>query len=121
MVWNAPFNAICALVDANAGEVVARDAELVKRAMREVIATARVYGVQLPDVLIDGMLHVTRTEFPDTEPSMLQDMRRGRPTEIDVLAGRVVELAAARDVPAPVLATLTALIRMRARAAAPHA
>ncbi|MFM2419773.1 MAG: hypothetical protein RL385_4496 [Pseudomonadota bacterium] len=121
MVWNAPFNAICALVDANAGDVVARDPELVKGAMREVLATARAFGVPLPDVLIDGMLHVTRTEFPDTEPSMLQDVRRGRPTEIDVLAGRVVELAMSRDVPTPVLSTLTALVRMRERAGAPLA
>jgi 2-dehydropantoate 2-reductase len=116
MVWNAPFNAICALADLNAGAVVAEDGELVKLAMREVIAVARAHSVQLPDVLVDGMLHVTRSEYPDTEPSMLQDVRRGRPTEIDILAGRVAELGASRGVPTPVLATLASLVRMRTRA-----
>jgi 2-dehydropantoate 2-reductase len=113
MVWNAPFNAICALANLNAGAVVVQDADLVKQAMREVIAVARAHGVALPDLLVDGMLHVTRSEFPDTVPSMLQDVRRGRPTEIDILAGRVAELGAARAVPTPVLSTLASLVRMR--------
>jgi 2-dehydropantoate 2-reductase len=114
MVWNAPFNAICALADLNAGAVLAQDADLVKQAMREVIAVARAHGVALPDLLVDGMLHVTRSEFPDTEPSMLQDVRRGRPTEVDVLTGRVARLGAAAGVATPVLSTLSSLITMRA-------
>jgi 2-dehydropantoate 2-reductase len=46
---------------------------------------------------------------------MLQDVERGRPTEIDAINGHVAARGAARGVPAPVNATLTRLIRARAR------
>ena len=47
--------------------------------------------------------------------SMLQALERGRPTEIDAINGYVAARGAALHVPAPVNATLTRLIRARAR------
>jgi 2-dehydropantoate 2-reductase len=47
--------------------------------------------------------------------SMLQDLERGRPTEIEAINGHVVARGAALGVPAPVNATLARLIRARAR------
>jgi 2-dehydropantoate 2-reductase len=47
--------------------------------------------------------------------SMLQDLERGRPTEIDAINGHVVARGAALGVPTPVNATLARLIRARAR------
>jgi len=49
------------------------------------------------------------------ESSMLQDLRAGRPTEIDVLCGAVAELAARHQVPAPVNEALARLIRAAER------
>src|SRR4029077_20043792 len=46
--------------------------------------------------------------------SMLQDMERGRPTEVDAINGEVVARGARHGLPAPVNATLTRLIRARA-------
>jgi 2-dehydropantoate 2-reductase len=111
MVWNAPFNAICALTRRRAGVVAARVPELVRAAMREVIQVARADGVQLPDVIADAMLQVTRTDYPDTEPSMLQDVRAGRATEVEILQGAVAERGAALGVATPVMRTLAELIR----------
>src|SRR5262249_54088536 len=48
-------------------------------------------------------------------PSMLRDLERGRPTEIDAINGHVAARGAVYGVPAPVNATLTRLIRARAR------
>ena len=45
------------------------------------------------------------------ESSMLQDLRAGRPTEIDALCGAVVELGARSDVPVPVNDALATLVR----------
>lgn len=53
--------------------------------------------------------------------SMLQDLERGRPMEIDALLGVVVELAALVDRPAPTCETVLALVRARARAAGCYA
>jgi 2-dehydropantoate 2-reductase len=111
MVWNAPFNAICALTRQNAGAVLQRAPELVRSAMREVIEVARADGSPLPDLLLEAMVQLTRSEYPDTEPSMLQDVRAGRPTEVDILQGAVVERGAAREVPTPVMRTLAELVR----------
>ena len=47
--------------------------------------------------------------------SMLQDLERGKPTEIDALTGYVSELGRLHDVPTPVCDTLTGLIRFTER------
>jgi 2-dehydropantoate 2-reductase len=86
---------------------------LVREAMQEVIAVAQAEGVALPAGLIDLMLHVTRSEFPETEPSMLQDVRAGRATEVDILQGAVVRRAAAHGLAVPIHRTLEGLLRGR--------
>jgi 2-dehydropantoate 2-reductase len=111
MVWNAPLNAICALTRQPAGVCVERIEPLVRRAMSEVVAVAAADGVTLPAPLIDAMIATTRRDFPRTEPSMLQDVRRGRPTEVDILQGEVIARAAQHGVDVPVLGTLDALMR----------
>jgi 2-dehydropantoate 2-reductase len=49
--------------------------------------------------------------------SMLQDLERGRPMEIDALLGVVVEMARMVDVPTPVCDAVLALVRQRAQVA----
>jgi 2-dehydropantoate 2-reductase len=45
---------------------------------------------------------------------MLQDIERGRPTEIEAINGQIAARGARRGIPTPVNATLTRLIRARA-------
>jgi 2-dehydropantoate 2-reductase len=49
--------------------------------------------------------------------SMLQDLERGRPMEIDALLGSVVELGELTGKPAPLCRVILALVRERARQA----
>ena len=49
--------------------------------------------------------------------SMLQDLERGRPIEIDALLGAVVELGAMLDKPMPLCRSVLAMVRERARQA----
>jgi 2-dehydropantoate 2-reductase len=51
------------------------------------------------------------------KPSMLQDLERGRPMEIDALLGAVVELARLTEKPTPLCDAILALVRERARQA----
>jgi 2-dehydropantoate 2-reductase len=46
--------------------------------------------------------------------SMLQDLERGRPLEIDALLGAVVELGEWVDVPTPISRAVLALVKQRA-------
>ncbi|MET0284016.1 MAG: ketopantoate reductase family protein [Polyangiales bacterium] len=113
MIWNAPFNGLCALSERSAGWCVQHMEPLVRRAMQEVIAVAAAEGVSLSPQLIDGMVEVTRSTFALTEPSMLQDVRRGRATEVDILQAEVVRRGQRLGVDTPVLATIAAVLSAR--------
>jgi 2-dehydropantoate 2-reductase len=112
LLWNAPFNAVCALTGRNAGEVLARPEleALVKDAMRELCRVAAKDGVELGESAPDAMLAITRGLFAETEPSMLQDVRAGRATEAEVLQGAVVRAGERLGEPTPLFSTLFALL-----------
>ncbi|HEX4340153.1 MAG TPA: ketopantoate reductase family protein [Polyangiaceae bacterium] len=112
LLWNAPFNAICALTDRSAGEVLAVPelAALVRDTMEELARVALADGVTIDERLIAGTLDATRTKFSDSRPSMLQDMRNGRPTEASALQGAVVRRGEKHGVATPIHRTLLALV-----------
>jgi 2-dehydropantoate 2-reductase len=115
LLWNAPFNAICALTGLSAGEVLAIPEleALVRRSMVEVVAAAHDKGVSIPESAIEETLASTRKHFAQTVPSMLQDLERGRLTEVSALQGAVVRAAAESGSSAPLHETFVALIRGR--------
>ena len=83
--------------------------------MEEAQAVAQALGVKFAvsiDKLIDGA-----GEVGAHKTSMLQDLERGRPMEIDALLGAVVELADLTQKPAPLCRTVLAIVRERARQA----
>lgn len=111
LLWNAPFNAICALTDRTAGEVLAVPelAALVRETMQELAKVAKADGVVIDERLIDATLDATRTKFANSVPSMLQDVRNGRPTEAEALQGAVVRRGERHEIPTPIHRTLLAL------------
>jgi 2-dehydropantoate 2-reductase len=112
LLWNAPFNGVCALTRKNAGDVLAVPAleALIRGAMLEIVQVARSEGVDLGEHAIDAMLAITRAMFAETEPSMLQDVLAGRATETDALQGAVVVRGERHAVPTPIHHTLHALL-----------
>jgi 2-dehydropantoate 2-reductase len=113
LLWNAPFNAICALTRRTAGEVLALPEleTLARDAMHEVVAVARAEGVELGEAAIEAMLGITRGVFAETTPSMLQDVQSSRETETDALQGAVVTRGRRHGIATPIHATLNALLR----------
>ncbi|MCC6217356.1 MAG: 2-dehydropantoate 2-reductase [Polyangiaceae bacterium] len=116
LLWNAPFNAVCALTGLAAGPVLADPAleRLVRGVMGEVIAVAAAEGVSLATDAPDAMIEVTRAALGDSEPSMLHDVRAGRRTEVDALQGAVVARGARHAIPTPLTEALRALVAARA-------
>jgi 2-dehydropantoate 2-reductase len=55
---------------------------------------------------------------PEARSSMWEDLRRGRPTEIDYLQGAVLTLARKRNVRAPVTEGVVRLVKEAERAKA---
>ena len=127
LLYSAALNPLGALLGLSYGALAA-DADtrtIMDAVIEEAFAVAWADGVTLRW----GAAEDYREEFyrrlvPATaahRSSMLQDLERGRPTEIEAINGWVAARAAAHGVPAPVNATLTRLLRARARLPATEA
>lgn len=117
-LWgNLAFNPLSALttatLDVITGEPELR--EVCRTMMLEAQAIAERLGVRFA-IDVDKRI-AGGVEVGVHKTSMLQDLERGRPMEIDALLGVIVELAEMVDLPAPTCRTVLALLRTRARLA----
>ncbi len=93
LVWNIPFNGLCALTGKTVTELLAHGAsrDLVRQIMAEVIAGANAQGLSASidaEPFIEGMIR-SSGKMTGYKPSMM----------IDRLEGRPLELAAIYDIP----------------------
>lgn len=90
---------------------------IIESAIAEAFAVLEAEGVRLPwPTAEDYLEHLAHVQLPATREhhsSMLQDIERGKTTEIDFMNGAVVARGKARGVPTPVNATLVDLIRFK--------
>lgn len=89
LVWNIPFNGLCALTNQTPGRLLANPAtrSLVAEIMDEVIAGGNAQGLSEP---ISGeyreeMLASTARHTSDYRPSMMLDRLEGRPLELEAI------------------------------------
>lgn len=117
-LWgNMAFNPISALTGATLDRITGNPGtRAVARAMMEEgRAVAEAFGIRFAidvDKRIEGA-----AEVGAHKTSMLQDLERGRPIEIEALLGAVVEMAGWVGVPTPTAAAILALVRQRAETA----
>lgn len=117
-LWgNLAFNPLSALTGSTLDRLAfIPDLRTTARAMMEEAAqVAEALGIRFPidiERRIDGA-----GEVGAHKTSMLQDLERGRPIEIDALLGAVVELADLTGYKTPMLRAVLALVRERARLA----
>ena len=117
-LWgNLCFNPISALTGATLDRITTRAdlRALCVAMMGEAKTVAEALGVKFGvslDRRIDGA-----SEVGVHKTSMLQDLERGRPMEIDALLGAVVELGGVTGQPMPICQSVLALVRERARLA----
>jgi 2-dehydropantoate 2-reductase len=111
------FNPISALTGATLGRIAADPGlhDLTRTLMLEGRAVAEAFGVAF-SIGVDKRI-AGAAEVGEHRTSMLQDLERGRPMEIDALLGAVVELGAMVDHPMPVARSVLALVRERGRQA----
>ena len=115
-LWgNLAFNPLSALTASTLDRLAFRpELRAVARAMmEEAQSVAEALGAKFAvsiDKRIDGA-----GEVGVHKTSMLQDLERGRPMEIDALLGAVVELADLTGQPTPLCRSVLALVRERAR------
>lgn len=117
-LWgNMAFNPISALTTATLDVLIADDGQrgIARAMMLEGQAVAEKLGIRFA-IDVDKRI-AGGAEVGAHKTSMLQDLERGRPMEIDALLGSVVELAELVEVPVPTSRTVLALVRARGRAA----
>jgi 2-dehydropantoate 2-reductase len=102
-VMRAPYGAFQSSSDAQA---------LMEALMREVIALAEAAGVNLVEQDLHDWYTFLNTLSPLGKTSMLQDIEAGRKTEVEIFAGKVVELGQTFGIPTPVNDTLLRIIHV---------
>jgi len=114
LLWNAGFNAICAVTGATAGETLATSGSeaLVRGAMWEVVAVAAHHGVTLGADDVDEMA-APNAQLRDYRPSTARDLAAGKPLERDALCGFLAREGAALGVPVPVNTVLDGLLALQ--------
>ena len=76
--------------------------DMVIAAMEEVIAVGQKEGVGISADDIAYWLKIIDSLAPDESPSMAQDVKAGRPTEVDLFAGTIVSLGKKYGIAVPV-------------------
>lgn len=111
LTWNAPFNAINALVGGLVKAIVEnpQTLELAKQVTAEVVAVASASGTPLTfeEVWARHLRFVRRS---DIKSSMLQDLELGRPLEHEALNGIIVKKGGELGIPTPYNFALYALL-----------
>jgi 2-dehydropantoate 2-reductase len=118
-LWgNLSFNPVSVLTHATL-DVLATEADsrpALRAMMEEAEKVANRLGVTMP-ISVDARIEMA-AKVGAHKSSMLQDLERGRPLEIDALLGAVVEMARLVGVATPMCDTILGLVRQRARVAA---
>ena len=113
LLWNCGFNAITAITRRFAKDIAANEEtlEIVRTAMAETVAVAKVEGIGIGKEDIHKHIQTT-LEMGPVKTSMWQDIDRGKRTEVDYINGFVDKRAGALGIDAPVNRILTCLLHV---------
>jgi 2-dehydropantoate 2-reductase len=116
LVWNIPFNGLCALTNQTPGRLLANPAtrSLVAEIMDEVIAGGNAQGLSesISREYREEMLASTARHTSDYRPSMMLDRLEGRPLELEAIYRIPLRYAAQRGVAMVRVGMLHALLEL---------
>jgi len=114
LVVNCAMSPLAALLRVKNGQLVERPEArgLLRAVIREALSVAEAKGVALPPFSETvGKVEANCRNNATNKMSMLQDVERGVPTEIDFINGAVVREGEAIGVPTPINRVLTQLVK----------
>jgi 2-dehydropantoate 2-reductase len=113
LVWNIPFNGICALENLDTQEVLKQPhlRERILGLMREVCLGAAAYGFPLPLDFAEKMISATET-MAAYHPSMAWDAMDHRPLEWQAIHGDTLNAMNEVGIAAPLLTALTERLKL---------
>lgn len=109
---NAAINPLTAILRVPNGELLNRPAarQLMASLAQETAAVAAAQGIELPFADVAAVAENVARRTAANRSSMLQDIERGAPTEIDAICGAIAQCGEQLGVPTPVNRTLWLLI-----------
>lgn len=121
LVINAAINPLTALLGVPNGELLERPAarELMRALAAETAAVAAAQGIRLPFPDPAEAAESVARRTAANHSSMLQDVRRAAPTEIDAICGAIARLGAQHSVQTPLNWTCWQLLRALVGSPAP--
>ena len=116
LVWNIPFNGLCALLKQDTDQLLARPEgrTLVEEIMQEVVAGGNAQPLEKPidcPAFIERMIYMT-DQMDRYKPSMLLDRLEGRPLELEAIYGIPLQQAAAVGIEMPQIKMLHSLLKL---------
>ncbi len=113
LVINAAINPLTAILRVRNGELlgIPPARELMGFLARETASVAKVLGIALPFRDPDHAVEEIAQQTSENISSMLQDILRGAPTEVDVINGAVVRTGEQKKIPTPVNQVVWSLIK----------
>ncbi len=115
LIMNSAYNAVSALGQTSYGVMLnfPPTRALMQQVIEEGAEVAAAAGIHLERGPLHAMIFALGESAPGIISSTLQDLRRGKRTEIDDLNGYIVRRGQALGVPTPVNAALLALVKLR--------
>jgi 2-dehydropantoate 2-reductase len=118
LIGNVAFNPVSALTRATLAEICqySRSRSLVRQLMEEAVAVADALGDSPPAMISIERRIAAAERVGEHKTSMLQDLERGKPLELDAIVTAVLELAELVGIDAPTLRAIhaaTALLANR--------
>lgn len=100
---NVGLNQLCASNNVTFKELKQNSklVEEMKSLIWEVKLLAEKEGINNPQKLYDDTINFLIEDFEDATPSMLQDIRAKRKTEVDIFSGEVMRLGKKHNIPTP--------------------
>jgi 2-dehydropantoate 2-reductase len=115
LVWNIPFNGLCALTGKDVTELLrhAPSFTVTREIMREVVSAANAQGLSKPlaEEFVERMLEMT-LRMDHYRPSMMIDRQEGRPLELAAIYAIPLEQARRQQVAVPRIAMLHGLLEL---------
>jgi 2-dehydropantoate 2-reductase len=110
---NIGINALGALTRLKNGQLLENEdlKRFMCRTVEEALEVAKLKGINLSERNYCDLMYSVAERTYDNKNSMLQDVLKGKPTEIDFLNGKIVEFAKDLQVRVPVNELLTFLVK----------
>jgi len=115
LTGNLSYNPVAALALAHMDDIHGNEGllTLIRTLIGETMRVAEAYGVRIP-MTVEERIDIAR-QLAGAKISMVQDIEKRRPLEVDAIVGAVAELARKAGIATPMIDAVHALIAERAK------